>query len=86
MLAFDVAIAISYAFTFPSCWRVSRFRRAWDVLGAESLAYLMTATAVIRLHFVLNLIRRQLVCGYEPYTASRAQTWRATRFWQRLSP
>jgi len=67
MLAFDVLIVISYSFTFSVALAWLRIpTRAGMILGAGSLAYLMTATAVIVLHFILKLIRRQLDADTNP--------------------
>src|SRR5436190_12509544 len=67
MLAFDVLIAISYSFTFSVVLAgLPVPTRAGMILGAGSLAYLMTATAVIALHFLLNLIRRRLDVDTNP--------------------
>jgi uncharacterized protein len=59
--AFDAALAIGYAYTFPGV--LTRFplpNQSGIVIGAVALAYFMTATAVIVLHSFLGFIRRHL--------------------------
>ena len=67
ILAFDALVVIGYAFTFPTVLQWLRIpTRMGMVLGAGSLAYFMTATAVMGLHLMLNAIRRQLHADTNP--------------------
>jgi predicted MPP superfamily phosphohydrolase len=59
VIAVDVFLAVSYAFTFSIVPARLHLSGRWTmVLGAAALAYFMTATAVLGIYYVLRAIRR----------------------------
>jgi predicted MPP superfamily phosphohydrolase len=67
ILVFDVAVAVTYSFTFSSVLTALRIPTQFGmVLGAVSLAYCMTATAMIAIHLVLNALRRHFNAHTNP--------------------
>ena len=67
IFAFDAAVAFAYAFTFQAV--VARGwlpPRATTLLGAGSLAYFMTATAMLAVHTVLLVVHRVLDSDTDP--------------------
>ena len=67
MFVFNVAVVISYSFTFSVALAWLRIpTRIGMILGAGSLSYFMTATSVVALHFILKRIRRRLDVDTNP--------------------
>jgi predicted MPP superfamily phosphohydrolase len=67
IIAFDIFAAIAYLFTFPIViGNVPLPTRLIMVLGAGSLAYFMTASAVLAVHTVMNLVSRILGAETNP--------------------
>jgi predicted MPP superfamily phosphohydrolase len=65
--AFNIFLAISYAFTFPAALASRRLPlHVAMVLGAGALTYCMTATAVLGLYYVLRAIRTHFAAGTNP--------------------
>jgi predicted MPP superfamily phosphohydrolase len=67
ILAFDTFVAVSYAFTFSEVLALLAIPAGpLMVLGAGSLAYLMTATGVLGIYYVLRAVRRHLGAETNP--------------------
>jgi predicted MPP superfamily phosphohydrolase len=65
--AFDVFLAISYAFTFSIVnARLGLPGRSAMALGAAALAYFMTATGVLGIYYVLRALRRHFAADVSP--------------------
>jgi predicted MPP superfamily phosphohydrolase len=67
ILSFDAFVAVSYAFTFSEVLALLAIPAGpLMVLGAGSLAYLMTATGVLGIYYVLRAVRRHLGAETNP--------------------
>jgi predicted MPP superfamily phosphohydrolase len=67
VLAFDVLLVISYAFTFSTVPAILHLPgRASMVLGAGSLAYFMTAAGVLGIYGVTRAARRLFAADVDP--------------------
>jgi len=67
VLLFDVFLAVSYAFTFNSVAAALNLpSRPTMTMGAGALAYLLTATGVLGLYYVLRAIRRGIGAETNP--------------------
>ena len=67
IVLFDVFLGVSYAFTFsvvPA--RLHLPGRITMVLGAGSLAYLMAATSVLGIYYLLRVVRKHLGAEIDP--------------------
>jgi predicted MPP superfamily phosphohydrolase len=74
--AFDLLAAFSYLFTFPTVIAYAPIPVQWCMsLGAASLAYFMTATVAVGVHFAIGVARRLFGDGIDP---SRRRVLHAT--------
>ena len=67
ILLFDVCVVVGYAFTFPALLsRLGISGRFGLVVGACALTYLMTATAMMVVHFFVDTFRKFLRADVNP--------------------